>query len=493
MARILRQRGRQWVAHIQIPRPLRRFFLSHTGKPKDSIWEPLGADLSSAKPRAAQLAASYEAVFARLRAGEQLTPDQIEASIAIDGELVAKLRREIASEVASGFERSGGKITIQFLRSGEAAEIRRQERAALVEEHGISTDDADRLLEARRHGLFDGLQKAGVPLFGDEAAGAETITQAAEHWYAEMMRPGAEVKAATLDGHRLRIRAFIEHAGDLALTSVSRTMASDFLTAIAAGGRSNRTVNIYATTLACLFKSAKQRGRFQGENPFDAQKRRAEGKSYEAFRPVELDTLFAALPREIAPLKHTPDTALPWAALIGVYSGMRLEEIAQLTVSDVKNVQANGGTLDCLDIHNGDPSHHIKNKSAARMLPIHSELFRAGLLDYVKALPADGPLFPGLTRRASKGGKVGARLGELFRKRLVALGLKRDGLCFHSLRHSVAGRLEAAAVSQTDAARVLGHAVAGMSYGTYSSGPGLKRLAGIVEALRYDDVPSLKI
>ena len=46
-------------------------------------------------------------------------------------------------------------------------------------------------------------------------------------------------------------------------------------------------------------------------------------------------------------------------------------------------------------------------------------------------------------------------------------------------------------VSQTDAARVLGHKIAGMSYGVDSSGPGLKRLAAVIEAIAYDgiDVP----
>jgi integrase len=107
----------------------------------------------------------------------------------------------------------------------------------------------------------------------------------------------------------------------------------------------------------------------------------------------------------------------------------------------------------------------------------------------VKALPQNGPLFPGLVRRQSKGGKIGARLGELFRKKLVALNLKRKGLCFHSFRHSVAGRLEQAAVSQTDAARVLGHAIAGISFGVYSSGPGLKRLAAVVEEISYEATP----
>jgi integrase len=52
-----------------------------------------------------------------------------------------------------------------------------------------------------------------------------------------------------------------------------------------------------------------------------------------------------------------------------------------------------------------------------------------------------------------------------FRDKLEALGLKRDRLCFHSFRHTVAGRLEAAAVSQTDAARVLGHTIAGIGLG----------------------------
>jgi integrase len=137
-----------------------------------------------------------------------------------------------------------------------------------------------------------------------------------------------------------------------------------------------------------------------------------------------------------------------------------------------------------IDIHNGG-NNALKNAASARLVPVHSELVRAGFLDYVKALPEGSLLFPGLTRRESKGNKIGARLGELFRKKLEALGLKRDRLCFHSFRHTVAEALEAAAVSQTDAARVLGHTVAGMSYGVYSSGPGLKRLAGVVEEIGY--------
>src|SRR5262249_18517708 len=148
----------------------------------------------------------------------------------------------------------------------------------------------------------------------------ETISQAAEAWFAELQRPDAGVQPQTLDGHRLRVRRFVEHCGDIPLASVTRAMASDFLTAVSKG-RSNRTVNNYAITLQCLFKSARNRGRFQGENPFEDQRRKAGKTSYEKFTDAELQTLFNALPRDIVPKRHTPETALPWAALISLYSG----------------------------------------------------------------------------------------------------------------------------------------------------------------------------
>jgi hypothetical protein len=60
-----------------------------------------------------------------------------------------------------------------------------------------------------------------------------------------------------------------------------------------------------------------------------------------------------------------------------------------------------------------------------------AEFVWLGLLDYVKALP-EGPLFPGLTRRKSKGNKVGARVGELFRNKLASPEVKAACASTHS-------------------------------------------------------------
>jgi len=501
------QRGKQHYLRLAIPRPIRHLFPSGKGQPRDYIVEPLGRNYDPARVEADRRVADYRVLFSR---AALMTVEAVQAEIeaikrSAEGRrtvadlpmLQSELER-VRQEYRERVERLDPGDAIKAANDAYVAAIKAEHRRDIAkgvrriapdiaEGSEAWNDLADRVLkehyrawnEAREAREARGVNQTPIPA----APNRETITQAAEAWYSEMQRTA--VRPQTLDGHRLRVRAFVERCGDVPLASVTRAMASDFLTAISSG-RSNRTTNNYAQTMLALFKNARNRGRVSGENPFEDQRRKVAAEKREAFNSEELQKIFRALPVEVAPKKHSPETALPWAVRIAAYTGMRLEEIAQLTVADVQTRGANGGTVIVFDIHNGDADHHLKNDGSARAVPVHSELVRAGFLDYGQALPQDGLLFPGLTRRESKGGKIGARLGELFRKKLIRLGMKREGLCFHSLRHSVAQRLEAAAVSQTDAARVLGHAIAGESYGTYSSGPGLKRLAAVVEEIRYD-------
>jgi integrase len=441
------QRGRQWYLRLSIPTPIRPYFLSSTGKPMVRVVEPLGDSYEVAKAMAAQRVAVCTAVFTRLRAGEEMTPEQVKAALEPDPD----------PEPHDPF------VYLRWLRSPE---------------YHRSPEYQQKIRRFEAYG-------ASHPASTEKPAG-ETVSQAAEAWFAEMTRDkSAAPRDTTIGGHRLRVRAFVDSVGDVPLTDVTRATASDFLRGLDV---SNRTRNNYALTLKLVFKHAGRRGRFSAreeDNPFHDQRSKVAGSSRERFTVDELRKLFDSMPRDVAPKKHTPETALPWVALIALYTGARLEELAQLSTADVREAGANGATVTVIDVHNGG-ENKLKNESAARLIPVHSALVRAGLLDYVRGLPA-GPLFPGLTRRASKGGKVGARVGELFRKKLVRLGLKRDGLCFHSFRHTVAGRLDAAEVRQSDAARVLGHAVAGMSYGTYSKeGPGLKQVAATVEKIAYE-------
>src|SRR5262245_36668315 len=56
-----------------------------------------------------------------------------------------------------------------------------------------------------------------------------TVSRASQVLYAEMQRPDAGVRPQALDGHRLRVAAFVKHCGDLPLSSVTRAIASDWL------------------------------------------------------------------------------------------------------------------------------------------------------------------------------------------------------------------------------------------------------------------------
>jgi integrase len=455
--------GKKWYLKLAIPRPLQPYFLSSAGKPTAKIVEPLAGDHAIAKIKAAQRVAECLAVFDQIRAGIISTPEQAKAALMRGPVVDAEGNPEIPGHTAA--------LHAAMQRWAD------ERRAAWFQSYGALALDI---------GRAD--QPAAQP-----ASTGETISQALEGWIKDLTsnRPR---RPATLKGHHVRVQAFIDKFGDLPLTEVTRSMAYDFLSGL---GRANRTRNNYAMTLSGIFKCAKLRGRFAGENPFEAMKVEDTGASREPFTVEELQTLFDNLPRDTNPRKHSPATALPWVALISAYSGACLEEICQLTLDDIREEEANGGTVTIFDIHNGDDEHKVKNEEARpRYLPMHSALVRAGLLEYIANLRRHGHtrVFPGLKQRPSKDNKWSPEVGHRFGKALRRLGLKREGLCFHSFRHTVNKMLEEyARVPEVDRARVLGHVHPTMTarYGKgkaafRSAGPMLKIVAGVVEEIKYE-------
>jgi integrase len=459
------KRGKQYWLRLTIPADVQRLFKGPSGKPQVRIHEPLGTDSEKfAEVRGAQRRAVCLNVFAQIRAGVITTPAQAKAALdGAEGMTQEQLDRAIWESLG------GSKAIDEYIEKRNTAI-----RSAIFEAMG----------SIRLPGLE---QTAPAPATG------ETISQAAEAWFPEVER--TKPRASTLKGLRDHVRTFVKEVGDKPLSEITRAVASDFLSGLKV---STQTRNTYALTLKRVFKCAARRGRFsklEEDNPFHDQRlkvTKGERTERDRFTIDELQTLFDNLPRETNPKKHTPETAVGWAALIAAHSGGCLEEICQLTVDDIREETVNGGKLICLDFHNGDEDHKLKNEeSRPRLLPIHSALERAGLLKYIANVRKEGhkQLFPGLTRRASKDNKLGCRVGEIFNKKRRALGITRKGMLldFHSFRHTVSNVLDIAGVPEADIARVLGHTIPGMSLGNYSQGgPGLKRVAGVVEQITYE-------
>jgi integrase len=347
--------------------------------------------------------------------------------------------------------------------------------------------------------------------------------ETSELYLTEMARDtGARMTEQTILQNRTIYRLFAQYFDDPSLKAVKARDASRFLDdmgslrpdwsrtkaaralsirqllqdykAPAGQGIKNKTLNRYVTALAQIWKWARKRGYIDTDNPFAGQSRRtgdAKAGGRKDFTVDELNTLFGsplftdtAQAQRIQPNQHTMEIVHLWVPLIALFSGMRLEEICKLTTTAIKEI----GDVWYFDV-NVDEAGRVKNRSSIRRVPVHSELKRCGLLEYRQAVSGDpsGRLFP----RLQPGGPDG-KFSWYYSKRFTALrrsvGINRDGVKFHSFRNTVATALENARVPVNEAAEVLGHAKAGMSYGVYSQGLGLQELQDVVERIQYPDL-----
>lgn len=140
--------------------------------------------------------------------------------------------------------------------------------------------------------------------------------------------------------------------------------------------------------------------------------------------------------------------------LIGLYSGMRGNEIAELRLEDV--------TKDYFRVVQG------KNNNSIRKVPIHRKI--TPLITHLKTTSNDEYLLEGLSR----GGEDKKRyhvIGNKFNRRKDKIGFGRDTV-FHSFRHSLATALENAGVPRDLAELTVGHSAQnrGITYSLYSDG-----------------------
>ncbi|MDR5744440.1 site-specific integrase [Caballeronia sp. LZ029] len=160
-----------------------------------------------------------------------------------------------------------------------------------------------------------------------------------------------------------------------------------------------------------------------------------------------------------------------WIPLIGLYTGARITEIAQLHLSDIR--EQDGVWL--IDINDDDLRKHLKSESATRAVPIHPVLIGVGLLRYHAEVKAEGydRLFPDLTRTNKAKDSFGADPSEFFtgyRRRLGVTSKSetfdattnkwtgRGTKVFHSLRDTANSKLRHAGVTQERRERLVGHA-----------------------------------
>jgi integrase len=227
-----------------------------------------------------------------------------------------------------------------------------------------------------------------------------------------------------------------------------------------------RTMNVYLGHMQHFMGWAVDNG-YAADNPFQGLrlKRTARGEEdgRKPFSASQLQTMFGHLTDAHSSL--VKKEAHKWPALIGMFTGMRLNEIAQLEVQDI---EVRDGVW-CINVTpDGDDNKRLKNASSKRRVPVHSRLVSCGFLDFLEARKMSGNarLFPSLTYSAQNG--YGRNAGRWFNDRfLPELGLGSQGLSFHCLRHTMITRLAQSGVEEPLVKALVGHSQTGVTYSTY--------------------------
>ena len=174
-----------------------------------------------------------------------------------------------------------------------------------------------------------------------------------------------------------------------------------------------------------------------------------------------------------------------WLPRIALYTGMRLNEICQLHLNDIK-VQDG---IYLFDINDNDEKT-LKNKASKRLIPIHSKLMNLGLIERVEVLRGSNEtrLFPELTFNGNNYARAASRWFSEVRKPLGWVGLEPK-LDFHSFRHTVATELQktdAPDIPEYRIAAILGHEVgSGETFKRYGKGFKISTVKADIELLEF--------
>ena len=173
-----------------------------------------------------------------------------------------------------------------------------------------------------------------------------------------------------------------------------------------------------------------------------------------------------------------------WIPMIALHSGMRLEEIGQLRVSDIK-IQDGIWFFDLVAVQ-GETS--LKNANSARRVPMHHFLIEKGLLEERDRLAKAGEtrLFPKI--KSAEGRPQTAAFSKWWGRWTSAIGLDDPSLVFHSFRHSFKDRCRDCKIPMPISEALMGHSSGSKVADQYGLGFSLSELADNMQKIDWSPV-----
>ncbi|KAA0891647.1 site-specific integrase [Oryzomonas rubra] len=170
-----------------------------------------------------------------------------------------------------------------------------------------------------------------------------------------------------------------------------------------------------------------------------------------------------------------------WIALIGIFSGMRQDEICQLYFEDIQKIN----DVWCFNI-NDEKDKKLKNISSRRIVPIHLSLLKLGLLTYIDNIRGEEceRLWPQLTFSKINGySNLYGKWFQRFNRKYITQDKRK---VFHSFRHSFANKLKQQGVSESLIAELMGHKNHSITMGRYGKKYEIKMLVKTLQKLSFN-------
>lgn len=205
------------------------------------------------------------------------------------------------------------------------------------------------------------------------------------------------------------------------------------------------------------------------------------------FPPEELNRLFHSpyftgyhLPtkKHVAGDRITKDHFY-WIPLIGLCTGMRVEEIAQLSVDDIMRDDG----IDYFNITDAKPYQKLKNATSKRKIPIHYELINCGFLKYVASIrnKAHDQLFPELI--PNRENKLSKKFSRDFGRYIRRIDISDHRVVFHSFRHRFKDACRNAGMMDSIHDRLTGHSAPNVVAASYGSGFSISVLKRAIDSI----------
>lgn len=241
-----------------------------------------------------------------------------------------------------------------------------------------------------------------------------------------------------------------------------------------------------------LFKYALERqyctiNPFENVKPLTKRRKKSEeavDKDNRLFTEQELTKIFSA---SIFTEKASRSYYF-WVPVICIYTGARVNEIAQLDIDDVYKKDG----IWCIDINDRGESKSVKTQASNRIVPVHSDLIDIGFIRYVQTIKEACSDPKNARYRTNKLWwdiyQVGNDYARACQKGLEQafrdVGFERKGAKFHGFRHSVTAMLKYEGVDESTYGTILGHDSSNRTGGVYGGAYKVKTLQKALEKIK---------